>query len=95
MHIENYREKKKNGNVSFEPSASGRVAVLERRYDEQGVRRLVPLQESDSADMAATMDHTQQQIDQLQSVLDDQKALAKDIEAIEAEIAKTAKEKAK
>jgi hypothetical protein len=95
MHIENYREKRKNGNVSFEPSASGRVAVLERKYDDAGVRRLVPLQESDSKDMAATIDHTEQQMAQLQAVLDDQKALATDIEAVENEAAKTAKEKAK
>jgi len=96
MHIEKYRDKKKNGTVSFEFSQSGRIAVLERRFDEHsGLPQLVPTQETDSKDMAATIDHTEQQIAQLTAVLDDQKALAADIAAKEAEADKIRKENEK
>lgn len=96
MHIEKYQEKKKSGTVSFEFAESGRIAVLERRFDEQtGIPRLVPMQETDSREMAGTIDHYQQQADSLLAILADLKALAADIAAKEAEAERLAKENAK
>lgn len=101
MHIENYREKKKNSTkdnplVSFEFAESGRIAVLERRFDEvTGVPTLKPTQETDSRDMADSIAHYQQQADSLNAIVEDLQALAKDIAAKEAEGEKLRKENGK
>lgn len=96
MHIENYKEKKKNGHVSFEFSESGRIAVLERRYDETtGVPMLKPTQETDSREMAGAVAEAQKRVDAAQALLDDALALEADITAKEAEAEKLRKENEK
>lgn len=96
MHIEGYREKKKSGHVSFEFAESGRIAVLERRYDETtGVPMLKPTQETDSREMEGVITESQKRVAAAQAILDDDLALQADIVAKEAEAEKLAKEAAK